>query len=82
MTDNVENILLELLKRIQAEQTASRDRDKEILSRLSHIETGLSRISRDQSLNYGEIVEDRHVVDGLKDRLDRIERRLDLRDSP
>lgn len=81
MTDNVENILLELLKRIQAEQTASRDRDKEILSRLSHIETGLSRISRDQSLNYGEIVEDRHVVDGLKDRLDRIERRLDLRDS-
>ncbi|MBS4056782.1 MAG: hypothetical protein KGZ82_05715 [Bacteroidales bacterium] len=81
MADNIENLTLELLKRIQAEQSASRDRDNEILSRLSYIESGLSRISRDQSLNYSEIVGDRHVVDKMRDRIDRIERRLDICDA-
>jgi len=43
MNDKVKNILLEHLKIIQAEQSSSRDRDVEILSRLSHIETGIAR---------------------------------------
>ncbi|MBS4099403.1 MAG: hypothetical protein KGZ83_21535 [Sulfuricella sp.] len=81
MADNIENLTLELLKRIQAEQSASRDRDNEILSRLSYIESGLSRISRDQSLNYSEIVDDRHIVDKMRDRINRIERRLDICDD-
>jgi hypothetical protein len=78
MTETVENLMLEHLKTIQSEQSAARERDTEILSRLSHIETGIARIARDESMNYGEIIEDRHTVDKLKERIERIERRLEL----
>jgi len=75
---NVDNIILEHLKKIQAEQTAARERDQEIITRLSHIESGLARITRDESANYAEMVEDRHSVDKLRERLERIERRLEI----
>lgn len=78
MTDNVENLILEHLKKIQAEQAASRERDAEIMSRLGMIESGIARISRDESANYAEIVQDRHSVDKLKERIERIERRLEI----
>jgi hypothetical protein len=51
MAETVENLMLEHLKKIQAEQSAARERDTEILSRLSHIETGIARIARDESMN-------------------------------
>lgn len=82
MTDHVENLILELLKKIQTEQGAARERDAQIMARLSMIESGIARIARDESSNYTEIVEDRHTVDKLKDRVERIERRLDMADSP
>lgn len=78
MADNIENLVLEHLKKIQAEQNASRERDGEILNRLSHIESGLARITRDEATNYGEIIQDRHVVDKLKERIERLEQRLEL----
>lgn len=78
MTDNIENLLLEHLKRMQAELSASRERDQEILSRLGHLEIAIARIGRDQAGNYEEIINDRVTLDRLKDRLDRIERRLEL----
>lgn len=78
MSDNIENLILEHLKRLQAEQTAARERDQEILSRLSHIESGIARLTRDESANYSEIIENRHAVDKLKDRIERIERRLEI----
>lgn len=76
--ENVENLMLEHLKKIQAEQSAAKERDQEIISRLSHIESGLARITRDESANYAEMVEDRHSVDKLRERLERIERRLEI----
>jgi tetrahydromethanopterin S-methyltransferase subunit G len=81
MNNNVENLVLEHLKKIQTEQNASRERDSEILNRLSHIESALARISRDEAINYGEIIQDRHVVDRIKERLERIERRLELSEA-
>jgi adenylosuccinate lyase len=47
MTETVDNLVLEHLKKIQAEQSASRDRDSDILSRLAHIETSIARLARD-----------------------------------
>jgi len=78
MTDNIENLILEHLKKIQTEQTSARERDREILARLSSIESGLARISRDEAMTYAELVQDRHVVDKLKERIERIENRLEL----
>lgn len=46
MTDETTNLVLEHLKRIQAELAASRERDQEILSRLAQIEIGLARLAR------------------------------------
>ena len=76
--ENTENLILEHLKKIQAELAESRERDREIMSRLSHIETGIARITREEASNYSEIVEDRHVVDRLRERIERIEHRLEL----
>lgn len=78
MADPIDNIVLQHLIKIQAEQTASRERDAEIMARLGMIESGIARISRDESANYAEMVQDRHSVDKLKERIERIERRLEL----
>ena len=78
MADTVDNMMLELLKKIQIEQSASRERDAEILSRLAHIETSVARLARDGADNFAEVIADRHTVDKLKARIERIERRLEL----
>lgn len=54
MTETVDNLILEHLKKIQAEQAASRERDQEIMTRLGMIESGIARITRDESSNYGD----------------------------
>jgi hypothetical protein len=78
VSEQIENIMLEHLKKIQAELAASRERDAEIMYRLATIESGIARISRDEATNYSELVQDRHTVDKLRDRIERIERRLEL----
>ncbi len=78
MENNVENLILEHLKKIQAELADSRERDREIMSRLSHIEVGIARITREEASNYSEIIDDRHAVDKLKERIERIEKRLEI----
>jgi septal ring factor EnvC (AmiA/AmiB activator) len=78
MAETVDNLMLEHLKKIQAEQSASRERDAEILSRLAHIETSVARLARDGADNFAEVIADRHTVDKLKARIERIERRLEL----
>ena len=78
MTENVENLLLEHLKKIQAEQSAARDRDRELLTRLGQIKSMVARIGRDNAHAFEEQIEDRHALDALKERLERIERRLEI----
>ena len=78
MVENVENLMLEHLKKIQAEQSASRDRDRELMTRVGQIETMIARIGRDNSHAFEEQVEDRHSMDALKERVERIERRLEI----
>ena len=78
MADQIDNPMLEHLKKIQAEQSASRERDRELMSRLGQIETMIARIGRDNADAFAEQVEDRHSVDALKERIERIERRLEI----
>lgn len=80
MAENVENLLLEHLKRMQAELAAARERDAEILARLGRIEMAVARVARDEGQNYSELVQDRLEVDKLKGRVERIERRLELQE--
>lgn len=78
MAENVENLLLEHLKKIQAGQSASRERDREFMTRLGQIESMIARIGRDNAHAYEEQVEDRHSLDALKARIERTEHRLEL----
>jgi hypothetical protein len=78
MTEAIDNLVLEHLKKIQAEQTSSRERDADMLSRLAHIETSIARLARDGADNFAETISDRHAIDKLKERIDRLERRLEL----
>lgn len=75
---DADNVVLEDLKRILAEQAAARDRDQDILFRLARINRGLERITRDNSSNYSELVKSRHAVGRLWERVAKIERRLEL----
>lgn len=70
--------MLEHLKKIQAEQSAARDRDREMMTRLGQIETMIARIGRDNAHAFEEQIEDRHALDALKERVERIERWLEL----
>ena len=78
MTDNIDNLLLEHLKKIQAEQSSACDRDREMMTRLGQIETMIARIGRDNAHAFEEQIEDRHALDALKERVERIERRLEI----
>ncbi|TXT25144.1 MAG: Uncharacterized protein FD134_1220 [Gallionellaceae bacterium] len=75
---NIENLMLEHLKKIQAELAEIRQDNAEIKSRLSGIESGVARITRDEAGNYGEIIENRHMYDKLSERIGRIEKRLEI----
>ncbi len=48
-----DNLVLEQLRKIRTELDAARERDHEIMARLSGIEIGLTRIARDEAGNYG-----------------------------
>ena len=70
--------MLEHLKKIQGEQAASRERDRELMTRLGQIESMIARIGRDNADAFAEQIEDRHALDAIKHRVERIERRLEL----
>jgi len=78
MTDNIENLLLEHLKRFQAGQDRIERKLDEHTQRLGRIEVAVARVARDEGQNYSELIEDRQIMDKLKERIERIERRLQL----
>ena len=80
MTDNVENLMLEHLKRFQAAQELTNQRLSELSVRQSETHAAVLGLRRDQ-VNDAEVVGHVQVqLDHVRDRLARIERRLELRD--
>ena len=78
MAENVENLVLEHLKRFQATLEDLRHDVREIKVRQGETHAAVLGLRRDQ-VNDAEIVAHLQVeLDRFKDRLDRIERRLDL----
>jgi hypothetical protein len=78
MSEQIDNLILEHLKRLQSEMAEIGMDTAEIKSRLGSIESGVARIGRDEAGNYTEIIENRHMFDRLAERIERIERRLEL----
>ena len=78
MADAVENLMLEHLKRFQATLERIEHRLGELTIRQTETHTAVLGLRRDQ-VNDAEIAAHLQVqLDSVKDRLDRIERRLEL----
>ncbi|MBK1693685.1 hypothetical protein CKO09_02865 [Chromatium weissei] len=78
MTDNVENLVLELLRAMRGDIALVRDDIREIKMRMSSLENVVSSIKRDVADLYGEVSAQNTRYDRLTDRIERIERRLDI----
>jgi septal ring factor EnvC (AmiA/AmiB activator) len=78
MTDNIDNIVLEHLRAIRAEIASVKEDTREIKSRLIIVESGIASLRRDGG-DFAASIADQHLrYDRLSDRIDRIEKRLDL----
>ena len=81
MTENLENLVLEHLRALRAGQDRIENELKDIKSRLSAVETGLNGVRRDLVALAEADARLQTTVDRLSDRTDRIERRLELRET-
>ena len=78
MPENAENLLLEHLKRFQIGQDRIERKLDEHTQRFIRIESALAKSGRDQADLFAEQVDSRHSLDALRDRIERIERRLEI----
>ena len=82
MSDEPENLVLEHLKVIRSELAALRDDLRELRDRQVETHTAVLAVRRDQIHDAETGANLAARVDRLADRLERIERRLDLSDNP
>ncbi len=78
MTDDTTNLVLEHLKRFQAGQDRIEKTLQEHTQRLGRIELSIAGLRRDNAHGEESIAEHSVRMDQLADRIDRIERRLEL----
>jgi regulator of replication initiation timing len=84
MTENVENLILEHLRglrnQVEGLQGEMRTEFRDVKQRLSHLETLTVGLKRDGVELLSENTRQQHELDRLKDRIERIEKRLELTD--
>ncbi|MGN6495809.1 MAG: hypothetical protein ACTHK5_00500 [Tsuneonella sp.] len=78
MTENVENLVLEHLKRFQAVMETMAHDLREVKTRQSEMHAAILGLRRDQVNDAEASAHLQTQFDWLRDRLDRIERRLEL----
>jgi predicted nucleic acid-binding Zn-ribbon protein len=82
MTDNVENLVLEQLRAIRNQietlQTETRAGFHEVKHRLTSVETGIAGLRRDGVGTQEEVYRQQATIDRLTERMERIEKRLEL----
>ena len=77
MTDNIENLLLEPMKRVQAGQDRLELRLEEVVSRIGHPEVSVAGLRRDFAHSDENAAAMSVRIDRLNERFDRIEKRLE-----
>ena len=81
MSDNPDNLVLNLLRTIRSEIDAIRRTQTEHGHRLATIEVGVAGIRRDIGSDAMHAAEESRRLDGAIERITTIERRLELRDD-
>jgi len=78
MTDNTENLILEHLKRFQSGQDRIERKIDELTRRVSNLEAGQASIIQHIGHLASADAQQQVAADGFNQRLERIERRLEL----
>ncbi|WP_123102010.1 hypothetical protein [Acidithiobacillus sulfuriphilus] len=78
MTDNTENLLLEHLKRFQSGQDRIERKLEEVISRLGNLEVSVASLRRDFAHSEENAASMGIRMDRMNERIERIERRLEL----
>lgn len=78
MVESTDNLVLELLRAIRTDIAALREDSREIKSRLTSVELGIGSLKRDAAHQYTDISEQHSRYDRLVDRIDIIEKRLNI----
>lgn len=81
VADNIENLILEHLRAIRADIGGIKDDVREIKQRLTSLEAAVAGLRRDNANLYGDVIGQQARYDRLAERVERIERRLDLADG-
>lgn len=81
MSENVDNLILEHLKRFQAGQERIERKLEDLTRRVSNLEGGQASIIQHLGNLAAADAQQQLGTDGLNARLDRIERRLDLTEA-
>ena len=82
MTDNIENLVLEHTRTIRADIARIERKQDETITRLGRIELAVAGLRRDVAHSDESAAEQGVRIDHLAERIDRIERRLELREQP
>jgi len=81
MTDNGGNWILEHLPGLRGGQDRIEHELREVQARLSSLEAAVVGMRRDTAHTEEDVVRQQLSIDHIKERIHRIERRLDLRDE-
>ena len=78
LTDTVENLVLEHLKRFQASQDRTERKLDEVVGRIGQLEVSVAGLRRDVAHSEKGIAAVSVRIDRLGERIDRIDRRLEI----
>ena len=82
--ENVDNIIIEHLKALRSEVSGMRSEMhadfKDVKARLNHLEASMAGVRRDSALSAEDFARQQVSIDSLLERIQRIEKRLELAD--
>jgi len=82
MSENIENLILEHLRTLRNEvagmRTEMHEEFRDVKLRLGSVESAVVTVRRDAADQMGDVVRQQLRIDQLAERLERIERRLEL----
>ena len=78
MTENMENLIIEHLRHIRARVDRNAEDMSDLKLRLSNVESAMVHVKREASSGDETDARQQVSLDRLADRIERIERRLDL----
>jgi len=76
-----DNLVLEILRSVRADLQALHDDNRDLKARVNEVYSAVLSLRRDQASDADTVHSVQITVDDLKDRIERIERRLDLREA-